>query len=145
MAKTKEKVTKNKEKNEMKYGTVNYPVGDFLIKVKNAAMAKNKAFTAPSNKQIFAIAEVLKKLGFLEEVKKDGRFITVSLVFKTKRSVITNLRLISKPGLRIYMGIDDIGKKRGPSTFIISSPKGVISTREAKKLRMGGEVIAEIW
>lgn len=122
----------------------NYPVGEFLIKLKNASMAKNKLVTILANKEIVAIAEELKKLGFLDEVKKDKEKLNVSLAFRFKKPVLTGLKLVSKPGLRIYMGVDEIEKKKGPSTYLISSPKGIISSREAVKNRMGGEVIAEI-
>lgn len=122
----------------------NYPVGEFLISLKNASMAKNKHVTILANKEIVAIAEELKKLGFLDEVKKDKNMLNVSLAFRFKKPVLLGLKLVSKPGLRIYMGIDEIEKKKGPSTYLISSPKGIISTKEAVKNRMGGEVIAEI-
>ncbi len=122
----------------------NYPVGAFLISLKNASMAKNKTVTLMANKEIVAIAEALKKLGYLDEVKKEKNLITVSLAFRFKKPVLMNLKLVSKPGLRIYMGVDEIEKKKGPSTYLISSPKGIISTRDAVKTRTGGEVIAEI-
>ena len=131
---------------------MNYSIGDFLIKVKNASMAKNKELTVSSNKQIEAIAQALKKLGFLDEVlpagkqvKKDKNLLKLSLTFKNKRPLLTDLKLVSKPGLRIYMGVSEIEKKKGPSTYLISTPIGIISTREAVKARVGGEVIAEIW
>ncbi|HTK03354.1 MAG TPA: 30S ribosomal protein S8 [Alphaproteobacteria bacterium] len=122
----------------------NYPVGEFLISLKNASMAKNKVVTIKPNKEIVAIAEALKKLGYLDEVKKDKDMLNVSLAFKFKKPVLMNLKLVSKPGLRIYMGVDEIQKRKGPSTYLISSPKGIISTRDAVKNRTGGEVIAEI-
>jgi len=115
-------------------------------------MAKNKELTVSSNKQIEAIAQALKKLGFLDEVlpagkqvKKDKNLLKLSLTFKNKRPLLTDLKLVSKPGLRIYMGVSEIEKKKGPSTYLISTPIGIISTREAVKARVGGEVIAEIW
>ena len=123
----------------------NYSVGDFLIRIKNTAMAKNKSLEYRAEKQIVAIAEALKKLGFLETVKKEKNVLTVSLAFKNKKPVIMNLRLVSKPGLRIYMGADEIDEKKGPSTYLLTSPKGVISSKDAVKLRIGGEIIAEIW
>jgi small subunit ribosomal protein S8 len=123
----------------------NYSVGDFLIRIKNTAMAKNKSLEYKAEKQIVAVAEALKKLGFLDSVKKEKDMLNVSLAFKNKKPVIMNLRLISKPGLRIYMGADEIDKKKGPSTYLITSPKGIISSKDAVKGRIGGEVIAEIW
>ncbi|MCX6704756.1 MAG: 30S ribosomal protein S8, partial [Candidatus Woesebacteria bacterium] len=113
--------------------------------IKNTAMAKNKSLEYRAEKQIVAVAEALKKLGFLDEVKKDKDKLKVSLAFKNKKPVIMNLRLVSKPGLRIYMGADEIDEKKGPSTYLLTSPKGVISSKDAVKLRIGGEIIAEIW
>ena len=133
----------------------NYSVGDFLIRIKNTAMAKNKTLEYKAEKQIVAVAEALKKLGFLDVVKKSRKagsspagekeVLTVTLAYKNKKPVIMDLKLISKPGLRIYMGADEIDKKKGPSTYLITSPKGVISSKDAVKGRIGGEVIAEIW
>jgi small subunit ribosomal protein S8 len=123
----------------------NYSVGDFLIRIKNTAMAKNKVLEYKAEKQIVAIAEALKKLGFLDEVKKEKETLNVSLAFKNKKPVIMNLKLISKPGLRVYMGVAEIEKKRGPSVYLISTPKGIISSLAAVKAGVGGEVIAEIW
>lgn len=124
---------------------VNYSIGDFLIKIKNASMAKNKELTVSSNKQIEAVALALKKLGYLDEVKKEKNMLNLSLTFKNKRPLLTNLKLVSKPGLRIYMGVTEIEKKKGPSTYLISTPIGIIASRQAVKERAGGEVIAEIW
>jgi small subunit ribosomal protein S8 len=122
----------------------NYSVGDFLTRVKNAAMAKNKNVSTAADKQVVAVAEAMKKLGFLDEVKKDKGTLSVSLTFKNKKPLLMNIKLVSKPGLRIYMDVSDIEKKRGPSTYLITTPKGVISSRQAIKERVGGEVIAEI-
>lgn len=108
-------------------------------------MAGNKSVEYKAEKQIVAIADALKKLGFLDTIKKEKEVLTVTLAFKNKKPVIMNLRLISKPGLRVYMGADEIDKKKGPSTYLLTSPKGVISSKDAVKARIGGEVIAEIW
>jgi small subunit ribosomal protein S8 len=129
----------------MKNTFSNYSVGDFLIRIKNTAMAGNKSVEYKAEKQIVAIADALKKLGFLDTIKKEKEVLTVTLAFKNKKPVIMNLRLISKPGLRVYMGADEIDKKKGPSTYLLTSPKGVISSKDAVKARIGGEVIAEIW
>jgi len=134
-----------KNKKTAKYSVVNYPVGDFLIKVKNTSMAGNKKLTVSGNAQILAIAESLKKSGFLDSITKDGKDLTIALAFKDKTPLIMDLKLISKPGRRIYMGADEIGAKRGPSQYLISTPKGIMNTREALKERCGGEVIAEIF
>jgi small subunit ribosomal protein S8 len=122
----------------------NYPVGDFLTRIKNAAMARNKKVSVQGSKGVVAVAGALKKLGFLDEVKNDKEILTVSLVFKNKKPALLDLKLVSKPGLRIYMDVREIEKKKGPSTYLISTPKGIVSSREAIKERIGGEVIAEI-
>lgn len=123
----------------------NYPVGDFLIKVKNTVLGGGKSLSVKTDKRILAIAESLKKLGYFDTLKKEKDVLTVTLTFKDKEPVISGLKLVSKPGLRIYMGAKEIEAKRGPSIYLISTPKGIISSREAKKLRVGGEVIAEIY
>ena len=125
--------------------TTNYPEGDFLIKIKNASMAKNKEVTAPANNQIFALAEALKKYGFLDTVKKGEGQVTVTLAFKNKIPVIMNMKLISKPGLRVYMGVDELETKKGPSTYLVSTPKGILSLRDTIKQRVGGEVVVKVW
>jgi len=108
-------------------------------------MAKNKELTVTSNKQIEAIALGLKKLGYLDSVTKEKSLIKLALTFKNKRPLLTDLKLVSKPGLRIYMGVTEIEKKKGPSTYLISTPIGIIASRQAIKERVGGEVIAEIF
>lgn len=129
---------------ERRVGKMTYPVGDFLIRVKNAAMAGRKEITILNSGQIFAISETLKKLGFLDEIKKDGKNLKLSLTFKRKKPLLINIKLVSKPGLRVYAKASEIEGKRGPSTFIISSPQGVISSKEAIKSGTGGEIIAEV-
>ena len=128
-----------------KYTKTNYSIGDFLIRIKNAGMAGNKEVSAVTNTKILALANTLKKMRILDTVAVKDGLITVTLAFQDKKPVLMDLRLVSKPGLRIYMTIADIEAKRGPSTYVISTPKGVLSSKEAKKLRVGGEVIAEIW
>jgi small subunit ribosomal protein S8 len=130
---------------QMRNNNTNYQVGDFLITLKNASMAKNKTLKVANSKKILAIAEALKKMGFLSEVKKEKDGIAISLAYKSKTPVLQNVRLVSKPGLRVYWGVDELDAKRGPSTMLISTPKGLTSLREAVKMRTGGEVLAEIW
>jgi small subunit ribosomal protein S8 len=124
----------------------NYSIGDFLIQIKNAAMAKTKEITVSENKIIKASADALKKAGFLDGYtkEKDGK-LKVALTFKDKKPLLMNIKLVSKPGLRIYMSIKELEKIKKPSTLLISTPKGMVTSKEAVKNRLGGEVIAEIW
>lgn len=122
----------------------NYPVGDFLIRIKNAVMAKNHNTSVVSSKLVLEVAKKLKKEGYLDEVEKVKNKINVRLKYHKKEPVILNLKLISKPGLRIYMSVKELEKKKGPSIYLISTAKGILTTREAIKKRIGGEVIVEI-
>ncbi len=123
----------------------NYPIGDFLIRIKNAAQAKNREVTVSATKKKVAIAKALEKAGFVEEIKSKDGILSLSVSFSHKSPILMDLRLVSKPGKRVYYKLSDIEAKRGPSTFLVSTPKGILTTKEAKKIGSGGEIIAEIW
>jgi len=123
----------------------NYSIGDFLIRVKNAGMAGGKEVTFTPNKLVFACATALKKLGYVADVKKEKEGIKVTLAIKRKQPVLMNLKLISKPGLRVHMDVDTLKSKRGASNLLISTSKGIMSHKEAIKTGIGGEALAEIW
>lgn len=125
--------------------STNYPVGDFVIRVKNAALACKKEVVSENTKIIKQVALALKKMGYLDEVRQEDEGLKVLLTFKKKKPVLLDAKLISKPGLRVYMGTIELEKKRGRSIYIVSTPKGVISGKDAVKARVGGEVIAEVW
>ena len=123
----------------------NYPVGDFLIRIKNAMMANKKEVVLPQSKFIVAVAKVLKREGFLSEVKEDRKgTLVVRLAYHKKQPVLVDLKLVSKPGLRIYVGKDELERRRGAAILILSTPKGIMSSTDALKKGVGGEVIAEI-
>lgn len=123
----------------------NYPVGDYLIRIKNMAQAKGSLVEDSSAKKKVAIAKALEKAGFVENVKVTKGTLTLNLKFSHKSPILMDVKLVSKPGKRVYFKLDDIEAKKGPSTYLITTPKGVITSKEAKKLGIGGEVIAEIW
>lgn len=127
-----------------KSSTNNYPLGDFLIRIKNAAMATRHTLSVPKSKLIYSVAKVLEKEKVIEDLKEDDGKLMMRLVFRSKEPVITHIRLVSKPGLRIYMSVDELEKIKGPSMYLLSTPKGIMSAREAIKKSLGGEVIAEI-
>lgn len=124
---------------------INYPVGDFLIRLKNAALSGKREIVVPETKLVKSVAKVLKKQGFFNELTTKSRKITAKLSFHKKKPLLINLKLISKPGLRVYKGADELEKRRKPSFFLISTPKGIMTSKEAVKKRLGGEVIVEIW
>jgi small subunit ribosomal protein S8 len=123
----------------------NYPVGDFLIRLKNASRARRKEFTVRKTNFIKSVAEALKREGFLDDVKVNKGELTISIAYRKKAPLFANLKLVSKPGLRIYMGVEELEKIKGPEVYILSTPKGVLSLKEALKKREGGEILAKIW
>lgn len=122
----------------------NYPVGDFLIRIKNAVLAGRKEVVVQETKLIYEVAKVLNKLGYLSKVTKNKGMLKVVIVYQKRESLITDIKLVSKPGLRIYMKVKELESHKKPTTMIVSTPKGVMSSKEAIKKRFGGEVIAEI-
>lgn len=122
----------------------NYPVGDFLIRIKNASLANRKEVEVFSSKFVKEVAKTLKEEGFLDTIEEKKGKIKVTLAFSHKKPVIMDIKLVSRPGLRIYKNVDDMAKIKRPTIFLISTPKGVISSRKAIKQRLGGEVLAEI-
>lgn len=124
---------------------VTYPIGDFLIRVKNAAKGSRNVVLVPGTKLIESVAKVLKAEGYIDKIEKDGTEIKVTLAMRHKETVLLGVELISKPGLRQYIKASEIAAKRGPETYIISTPLGILSSREAVKKNVGGEVIAKVW
>jgi len=124
---------------------INYPVGDYLIRLKNAALSGKHEVSVSKTKLIETISDVLKKEGLIDEAKVKSGILTSRLTFRSKRPVLIDLRLVSKPGMRVYKSVDELEKIKSPSFLILSTPKGIMSSKEAIKKRLGGEVIVEIW
>lgn len=125
-------------------------VGDFIIRLKNAGAIGNPMVTAPHSKHIEEIANKLKELGFVERVevtKKAPMQIEVTLAYDARGNhKITDVKRISKPGRRMYVSTTDTHTvKNGMGARILSTPKGILSDREARKVRAGGENLFEIW
>jgi small subunit ribosomal protein S8 len=123
----------------------NYPVGDFLIRIKNALLSGKREVSVGSTKLIKEVAKTLKREGFLSEVSEKKGKLTVKLMIRAKEPVLMDLKLISKPGLRIYMRVDELEAIKGPEVYILSTAQGVMSSKEAIKKRVGGEVIAKVF
>jgi small subunit ribosomal protein S8 len=123
----------------------NYPIGDFLIRLKNAAKVSKGELTVKKTKYILSMAQALKKEGYIRSVDIVGDNLEIKLAFKSKMPILTDLKIVSKPGLRVYMSVDEIQKQKGPFLLMVSTPIGIISSREALKKNIGGEVIAKIW
>lgn len=131
--------------------SVNDPIGDMLTRIRNACMARKTVVEIPASKMKLAIAEILKREGFIKEysVVEGKPFNTISITLKymsDRRPAITGLRRVSKPGLRIYTGRDEIPRVRGGlGLSILSTPKGVLAGHEAWREHVGGEVLCYVW
>ncbi|KID41382.1 30S ribosomal protein S8 [Fructilactobacillus fructivorans] len=127
------------------------PIADFLTRIRNANMARHDSVDVPASKIKRNIAEILKREGFVRDVEyidddKQG-VIRVYLKYgKDNQRVITGLKRISKPGLRSYVKSDDVPKVlNGLGIAIISTSDGVITDKEARDKKVGGEVLAYVW
>ena len=127
------------------------PIADFLTRIRNANMAKHESLEVPASKIKRDIAEILKNEGFVRDVEyidddKQG-IIRVFLKYgKGNERVISGIRRISKPGLRSYVKADAVPKVlNGLGIAILSTSEGVITDKEARAKKIGGEVIANIW
>ncbi len=128
------------------------PIADMLTRIRNANTAKHDTVDIPSSKMKLAIAEILFKEGYIKkyEVIEEGNFKTIQITLKygqdKNEKIITNLKRISKPGLRVYAGKDELPRVfNGLGVAIISTNKGILTDREARKLQVGGEVLAFVW
>ena len=123
------------------------PIADMLTRMRNALVAKHSNVSVPVSKIKLAIAELLLNEGYIASFKVEGEGINANIVIEFKdNNVIRGLKRISKPGLRIYAGVEDLPKViNGLGIAIISTNKGVLTDKEARKLNVGGEVLAFIW
>ncbi len=127
------------------------PIGDFIIRLKNAGAVNHESVSIPFSKVKMAIAEVLKETGFIKNVDKSGKKIRktihVELQYKTDGAPkITVAKRVSKPGRRIYKSADEVFPVRyGKGILILSTPKGILTDTQARKERVGGEALFEIW
>ena len=132
--------------------TMSDPIADMLTRIRNANTAKHDTVDVPSSKMKVAIADILEKEGYITkyEIVEDGNFKTIRITLKygadKNEKIITGIKRISKPGLRAYVGKDDIPKVLGGlGIAILSTNQGIIADKEARKLQVGGEVLAFVW
>ena len=128
------------------------PIADMLTRIRNANTAKHDTVEIPASKLKKAIADILLSEGYVQAVDiiEDGKFETIKITLKygvdKNEKIITGLKRISKPGLRVYASKDELPRVLGGlGTAIISTNKGVLTDKEARKLNVGGEVLAYIW
>ena len=128
------------------------PIADMLTRIRNANTAKHDTVDVPSSKMKLAIADILVKEGYIAsyEIVDDGAFKNIHMTLKygadKNEKIITGIKRISKPGLRVYAGKDEIPRVLGGlGIAILSTNQGVITDKEARKLQVGGEVLAFVW
>ena len=128
------------------------PIADMLTRIRNANTAKHDTVDVPASKMKESIAKILLDEGYIKkfEVIEDGVFKTIHITLKygadKNEKIITGLKRISKPGLRIYAGKDELPTVLGGlGIAILSTNQGVITDKEARKLQVGGEVLAFVW
>ena len=131
---------------------INDPIADMLTRIRNANTAKHDTVDVPSSKMKLAIANILLNEGYIKklDVVEDKGFknLHITLKYGADRNdkVITGLKRISKPGLRVYAGRDELPRVLGGlGIAIISTNNGVVTDKEARKLNVGGEVLAFVW
>ena len=128
------------------------PIADMLTRIRNANTAKHDTVDIPASKMKLAIADILLKEGYVKavDVVEEGNFKTIKITLKyganKNEKIITGIKRISKPGLRVYASKDELPKVLGGlGTAIISTNKGVLTDKEARKENVGGEVLAFVW
>ena len=157
MAKTSMKI---KQQRPQKFSTREYtrcricgrPHADMLTRIRNANTAKHDTVDVPASKMKISIAEILLKEGYIKsfELVDNGNFKDIRITLKygkdKNEKIITGLKRISKPGLRVYANKEELPKVlNGLGIAIISTNQGVVTDKEARKLNVGGEVLAFVW
>ena len=132
--------------------TMSDPIADMLTRIRNANTAKHDTVDVPSSKMKLAIANILLDEGYIEkyDIVEDGVFKTIHITLKygadKNEKIITGLKRISKPGLRVYASKEELPRVLGGlGIAIVSTNKGVMTDKEARKENVGGEVLAFVW
>ncbi|WP_125142001.1 30S ribosomal protein S8 [Clostridium transplantifaecale] len=132
--------------------TMSDPIADMLTRIRNANTAKHDTVDVPSSKMKLAIADILVKEGYIKkyDIVEDGNFKSIRMELKygkdKNEKIISGIKRISKPGLRVYANKEDMPKVLGGlGVAIISTNQGVITDRQARELGVGGEVLAFVW
>lgn len=124
------------------------PVADVLVRIKNASMMKRKNVLVPLSKLNHALLTLLAKEGYIGTFSQKGksRTLEVELAYKEGRPAVQGHKRISKPSRRMYLGVRDLKPvRRGHGLLVLSTPKGLMSGRDAKRERVGGEALFELW
>ena len=125
------------------------PISDFLCRVRNASLARHADVVIPHSRLKESLAQLLQREGYVEDVAVEGtgkKAIRIRLKYAGEKSVIEGLRRMSSPGRRVYAGCTSIPKVRGGlGVMVLSTPKGIVTDREARKRNLGGELLCSVW
>ncbi|MBE5821240.1 MAG: 30S ribosomal protein S8 [Clostridiales bacterium] len=126
------------------------PIADMLTRIRNANMKKHPTVDVPASNMKKQIANILLEEGYIKEVQEiaDNKqnVLRITLKYVGKEKVISGIKRISKPGLRVYVGVEELPKVLGGlGIAIVSTSKGIVTDKEARKLGVGGEVLAFVW
>ena len=126
---------------------VSSPIADMLTRIRNANALRYEEVSMPTSKMKVEIASILKDEGYISEYKVDDKTLTLSLKYgENKERVISGLKCISKPGLRVYAKAEEVPYVlNGLGIAILSTSKGIMTDKQARKDNVGGEVLAYIW
>jgi small subunit ribosomal protein S8 len=126
------------------------PIADMLTRIRNASIAKKDDLVLPFSKFKFQLANLLKKEGFIASASETGdklKSIKIGLKYTLEGDpVISGIQRVSKPGQRIYLAVDKLPRTNsGFGVTVVSTSKGLITDKEARKLKVGGEVVCQVW
>jgi small subunit ribosomal protein S8 len=144
-------MTETKTRSKLKGGVITDPIGDLLTRIRNGLGARHAEVRLPHSKLKTRIAEILVREGYLDDVEVISDPVQSQLVITLKytqgrQPVISGLKRVSKPGLRVYSGRYRLRRvQAGLGIAIVSTSKGVMTDREARRHKVGGEVLCEVW
>lgn len=121
------------------------PIADFLTIIRNGYLAKKQEVTVRSSRVKEAITKILVQTGYLDSFEKKDNYLILHLKYDGTKPALTGIKRISKPGLRIYKGKRNIPQTPFWGLTIVSTSKGVMTDRQAKQMRLGGEIICQVW
>lgn len=127
------------------------PIGDMLTRIRNAGQARHVNATCPSSRQKLALARVLEEAGFLGDVRVEARDGHPVLVLGIRyddrgRALIDGMRRVSRPGRRVYVNRGEIPRvRRGLGIAVLSTSRGILSDKQAREQKIGGELLCEVW
>lgn len=125
-------------------------IGDFIIRIKNGYRARHKTVLAPYGKRLLELGKLLAKEKYIDDIKvekQDGKQVLVAtLSYPKRKPALTDLKRISKPGLRVYVRHSKIPLVfSGIGMVVLSTPKGLMTGKEARKASLGGEILCKVW